>query len=189
MIFEQTPIDGAFLVRPERREDDRGFFARIWCRDEFAAHGIDVAMVQASISHNRLVGTLRGMHFAWPPAREGKLVRCERGGIHDVILDLRPDSATFLKHFGVVLDETTRNALYIPPLVAHGFQTLSADCDVLYLMSDSFRSELSDGVRHDDDAFGIRWPQPITMIAERDRTYPDFDLNAHAARYAAAKVQ
>lgn len=189
MIFEATPIAGAFVVRIERRDDERGFFARLWCRDEFAAHGIGATMAQASISHNRVAGTLRGLHFAWPPAAEGKLVRCERGRIRDVIVDLRPDSPTFLSHFAIVLDDNTRDALYIPPVVAHGFQTLVADCDVLYMMNDVVRPELSGGVRYDDKAFDIDWPLPIGMIAERDRTYPDFDRDAHAARYATGTFQ
>ena len=182
MIFEATPIPGAFVVELERREDERGFFARVWCRDEFAALGIDAQMVQASVSHNRLAGTLRGLHFARAPAREGKLVRCERGRVFDVIVDLRPQSPAFLQHFSVQLDADRRSGLYIPPGVAHGFQTLVDDCAVLYMMTEAYRPDLADGVRHDDDAFGIRWPLPVTMIAERDRSHPDFDRASHTAR-------
>jgi len=184
VIFEATAIPGAFIVQPELREDERGFFARLWCRAEFAARGIDIEMVQASLSHNRLAGTLRGLHFAAAPAQEGKLVRCERGRIFDVIVDLRPESAAFLKHYSVELDDTDRTALYIPPGVAHGFQTLADDCDVLYMMSEAYRPASAAGVRYDDPAFGIRWPRPVAMIAERDRSYPDFDRAAHAARGA-----
>ncbi|MFO1300381.1 MAG: dTDP-4-dehydrorhamnose 3,5-epimerase family protein [Burkholderiaceae bacterium] len=174
MIFEATPIDGAFVVRLEPRIDERGFFARTWCRDEFAAHGIAIDMVQASVSHNRTAGTLRGMHYSAPPSHEGKLVRCERGRIFDVIVDLRQDSATFLRQFSFELDDRRRDALYIPPQVAHGFQTLEPDSDVLYMMSDRYAPELARGVRHDDPRLAIRWPLPVSVIAERDRSWPDF---------------
>jgi dTDP-4-dehydrorhamnose 3,5-epimerase len=174
VIFEATPIPGAFLVRLERLEDERGFFARAWCRDEFAARGIEVEMVQASVSFNRRAGTLRGMHYAKPPAREGKLVRCSRGTIHDVILDLRPDSPAFRRHAAWVLDDDAHDALYIPPGVAHGFQTLVDDCEILYMMTEAYRPQLAAGVRFDDPAFGIRWPLPVSVMAERDRSYPGF---------------
>jgi len=185
VIFEETAVLGAFIVRPQRHEDQRGFLARVWCRDEFSAHGVDAQMVQASVSHNPLAGTLRGLHFAWPPAREGKLVRCERGRIFDVIVDLRPQSPAYLKHMGIDLDEESGAALYIPPGVAHGFQTQADDSTVLYMMSQAYRPELATGVRYDDPAFGIRWPAPVTLIAERDRTYRDFDPAVHALRFAA----
>jgi dTDP-4-dehydrorhamnose 3,5-epimerase len=174
LIFESTPIPGAFVVRPEPHEDERGFFARVWCRDEFAAHGIEVDMVQANISHNRRAGTLRGMHFSRSPSREGKLVRCPRGRVHDVLLDLRADSPARLTHFAIELDAQTHCAVYVPPGVAHGFQTLADDSDVFYLMSEAYRADLADGVRYDDPAFGLRWPVPVSVIADRDRTYPDF---------------
>jgi len=176
VILEAAPIPGAFVIELERREDERGFFARLWCHEEFAAVGIDVQMVQASVSHNRLAGTLRGMHFARAPAREGKLVRCQRGRIFDVILDLRPDSPAYLGHFAIELDDRRGTGLYVPPGVAHGFQTLADDCDVLYLMTEAYRPELGDGVRHDDPAFGIRWPRAVSLIAPRDRDYPDYRL-------------
>jgi dTDP-4-dehydrorhamnose 3,5-epimerase len=114
------------------------------------------------------------MHYSAPPAREGKLVRCERGRVYDVIVDLRRDSCSFLKQFAIELDDRRRDALYIPPQVAHGFQTLEPDCDVLYMMSDRHRPDLARGVRHDDPRFGIRWPLPVSIIAERDRSWPDF---------------
>jgi dTDP-4-dehydrorhamnose 3,5-epimerase len=181
--FVATPLAGAYVIELQRHADERGFFARTWCREEFARHGIAVDIVQASVSYNRRTGTLRGMHFAWPPAQEGKLVRCERGAIHDVIIDLRPDSPTFTQHFAVQLDAEQRRALYIPPGLAHGFQTLADDTEVLYMMTDFYRAELASGVRFDDPAFGIRWPRPVAVIAERDRTYPDFDRAAHAGRF------
>ena len=174
MTFEPTAILGAFLVRIERREDERGYFARLWCRDEFAAHGIPVAMVQASVSCNRLAGTLRGMHYTRHPSSEGKLVRCSRGRIHDVVLDLRRESASYMKHFATVLDDRCHDALYIPQGVAHGFQTLVDDCEIHYMMTEAYRADLADGVRFDDPAFGIVWPAPVTCIADRDRSYPSF---------------
>lgn len=186
MIFSELPIAGAYAISVERRTDERGYFGRLWCREEFAAHGIPVDMVQASVSHNDVAGTLRGMHFTWPPSREGKLVRCGRGRILDVILDLRPDSPTFLRHVAVELDEREYNAVYIPPGAAHGFQTLVDDADVVYMMTEVYRPELADGVRYDDAAFGIRWPLPVARIAERDAAYPDFDSAAHRRRFAAA---
>ena len=178
MIFEPTPIPGAFVVRPERREDERGSFARVWCRHEFAAHGIEVDMVQGSVSRNRRAGTLRGMHFSRPPSQEGKLVRCERGRVHDVLIDLRTGSKARLAHFAIELDDRAGAAIYVPPGVAHGFQTLVDDSDVLYLMSDFYQPDLGEGVRYDDPAFGIRWPLPVTMIAVRDSTYPDYPAGA-----------
>lgn len=174
MIFEATPIPGAFVVRPEPHADERGYFARLWCRDEFAAHGIDVQMVQSSVSYNRTAGTLRGMHYSLPPSKEGKLVRCQRGAVHDVVIDLRPDSITFKQHFALHLDAHSHFALYIPPGLAHGFQTLVDDTEVIYMMTDFYRPELAAGVHHADPAFGICWPRPVACIAERDRLYLPF---------------
>lgn len=182
MIFEATPVLGALLVRIEPRKDERGFFARLWCREEFAAQGIDVQMVQASVSHNGVAGTVRGLHYSASPSREGKLVRCERGRIIDVIVDLRPGSPTYLRHFAIELSDQGREALYIPPQVAHGFQTLQDDTDVHYMMSDFYRPDLARGVRFDDPAFGIEWPLPVSTIAARDRQYSDFDPAVHAAK-------
>lgn len=174
MIFTPLTIPGAFAIEVERRDDARGYFARLWCREEFRAHGIDVEIVQASVSHNRVAGTLRGLHFSRPPSAEGKLVRCSRGRIHDVILDLRRDSPAYLRHVAVDLDDRSHTALFVPPGVAHGFQTLTDDTEVVYMMTDFYRPELADGVRYDDPAFGIRWPLAVTCIAERDRAYPDY---------------
>jgi dTDP-4-dehydrorhamnose 3,5-epimerase len=184
--FLPTALEGAHLIEIERTEDARGWFARLWCREEFAAQGIAIDIVQASVSHNAAAGTLRGLHFQWPPSQEAKVVRCERGRVHDVIVDLRPGSPTFARHLAVVLDSRRHNALYVPPGCAHGFQTLQADCDVVYLMSDFHRPGVADGVRFDDPAFGIAWPLPVSSIALRDRRYPDFDRGAHARKFAAA---
>lgn len=184
MKFAPMPIPGAFEIEFEPKGDARGSFGRLWCRDEFAAHGIAIDMVQASVSHNAAAGTVRGMHFQLPPSREGKLVRCERGRLYDVIIDLRPNEPTFGRHHAVTLDAERRNAIYVPPGVAHGFQTLADDCDVFYMMSDFYRPELQSGVRWNDAAFGIAWPLAAATVLARDAAYPDFDAAAFAAEYA-----
>ncbi|HUF79571.1 MAG TPA: dTDP-4-dehydrorhamnose 3,5-epimerase family protein [Burkholderiales bacterium] len=186
VILEPAAIPGAYTVELERNVDERGFFARTWCREEFARAGLRVDVVQASISHNRLRGTLRGLHFAWPPSKEAKLVRCERGQVFDVIVDLRPESPAFLRHVAVTLDAVACNALYIPPGVAHGFQTLADDCTVFYMMTEAYLPELADGVRFDDPAFGVTWPLPVSSIHPRDRGYPDFDATVHEVRHRSA---
>lgn len=175
MIFGATPIQGAWTIALDRKEDERGWFARAWCRDAFDAHGIAGGMVQASFSYNHRAGTLRGMHLQRRPSKEGKLVRCIAGRIHDVIVDLRAQSPTFRRHFAVTLGAADGLALYIPPGVAHGFQTVVDESTVLYMMSDRYAPELADGVRWNDGAFGIAWPLPVACIAERDASYPDFD--------------
>lgn len=190
MRFEALELSGAALVKLERHADERGFFARSMCTEEFRAHGLPTEFVQSSISWNRRRGTLRGMHFQWPPSHEGKLVRCLRGAIHDVLLDLRPGEPTYLKHHAVVLDQENRDAVFIPPGVAHGFQTLADDSEVLYQMTDFHAPALAAGVRWNDMAFGIRWPTANDIvIAPRDAGYPDFDsrgfeveLNRRAAQ-------
>jgi dTDP-4-dehydrorhamnose 3,5-epimerase len=176
MLFEPLPILGAVLVKLERHADARGFFARSFCVEQFAAQGISAQAVQSSVSYNEQPGTVRGMHFQWPPSREAKLVRCVRGRLIDVLLDLRPRSPTYLNHVAVTLDQDNRDAAFIPHGVAHGFQTLTADTEVLYQMSDVFAPELAAGVRWNDPAFGIRWPiAQDVVIAERDARYPDFE--------------
>lgn len=179
MIFEPTPIAGAYLVKAEPHTDERGFFTRLWCREEFARHGLPDDMVQSSLSYSRRAGTLRGMHFTWAPSQEAKLVRCSRGRVFDVILDLRPDSESFLQHYERELDAPSHDAVYVPPGVAHGHQTLEDHCELFYMMTEAYRPELAAGVRYDDPAFGLRWPLPVTEIAERDRCYPDFDAAVH----------
>ncbi|MCI0547652.1 MAG: dTDP-4-dehydrorhamnose 3,5-epimerase [Candidatus Rokubacteria bacterium] len=174
MIFTETAIGGAFVIEPERLEDQRGFFARTWCAREFEAHGLEARLVQCSISFNKRKGTLRGMHYQIPPAAESKLVRCTAGAIFDAIIDLRPGSPSFARHIAVVLSAENRAMLYIPAGVAHGFQTLADDTEIFYQMSEFHAPEQARGVRWDDTAFGIRWPEDTRIIAERDRTYPDF---------------
>lgn len=184
MKFVPTPLAGAFEIEIDRMEDMRGFFARLWCHEEFAAHGIAINIIQASLSYNAAAGTVRGLHFQLPPSREAKLVRCERGRIYDVIVDLRPNAPTYMRHFALTLDADRRNALYIPPGMAHGFQTLAAGSEVLYMMSDFYDAALQYGVRWNDAAFGIAWPISDITILPRDAAYPDFDPAAFAAEYA-----
>jgi dTDP-4-dehydrorhamnose 3,5-epimerase len=181
MRFSATPLSGVFELELERHDDARGFFARTWCAREFGSQGLPDVMVQGSVSHNARKGTLRGMHFQRPPSSEGKLVRCERGAVHDVVVDLRPGSATFLGNFAVRLEADRGNALYIPPGLAHGFQTLQDDCRVTYMMTDYFAPELACGFRFDDPAFGIVWPLAVTVLSDRDRSYPDFDRDVYAS--------
>lgn len=176
MRFRETPLRAAFMVEVEPHSDERGFFTRTWCAREFAAHGLQDMQVQTSISHNKRRGTVRGMHLQLPPSREAKLVRCTRGAIYDVIIDLRPDSRTYLQHFALELSADACNALYIPPLMAHGFQTLADGSEVLYQMTDFFAPELGYGVRWNDPAFGINWPiRDAITIVPRDAECPDFD--------------
>ena len=185
MLFESLGLPGAALVRLEPHADLRGFFARLVCVEEFRAQGLPGDFVQSSISWNRRRGTVRGMHFQWPPSREGKLIRCLRGAIHDVLLDLRPGESTYLKHRAVVLDQHNRDAVFIPTGVAHGFQTLADDCEILYQMTDFHAPALATGVRWNDPAFGIRWPLgEDIVIAERDAAYPDFDRQRFEAELA-----
>jgi dTDP-4-dehydrorhamnose 3,5-epimerase len=176
MRFEPLAIEGAALVAIERHHDSRGFFTRTFCVDEFAAAGLPTQAVQASVSYNEHPGTVRGMHFQWPPSNEGKLVRCIRGRLRDVLLDLRPASPTYLQHVAVTLDDDNREAVFIPPGIAHGFQTLLPDTEVLYQMTDRYAPELAAGVRWNDPSFSIPWvAMPQLTISDRDATYPDFN--------------
>lgn len=174
VIFTPTPLPGALLIEPESREDHRGSFTRIFCVEEFAAHGLETRLVQSSLSYNHRRGTLRGMHFQAAPREEVKVVRCVRGAIHDVIIDLRPDSPTYMKHFAAVLSAENRRALYIPKGFAHGFQTLEDGSEVLYQMSEFYSPEHARGVRWNDPAFGIDWPIADPIILDRDASYPDY---------------
>jgi dTDP-4-dehydrorhamnose 3,5-epimerase len=175
MVFTETGLKGSFIVDLERVEDDRGFFARSWCRQEFDAHGLNGELVQCNVSRNRVKGTLRGLHYQVAPYAEAKLVRCTKGAIFDVMLDLRPRSATFLQHFGCTLTEDNHRALYIPEGFAHGFLTLTNGSEVFYQMSQFYNAAAGRGVRWNDPAFSIPWPEPVAVISERDRDYPDFE--------------
>ena len=174
MRFTETKVAGAFLIEPEPIADERGFFARTWCREEFADHGLNPELAQANISFNHHKGTLRGLHYQAAPHEEAKLVRCTRGAIWDLALDLRPGSPTYRAWFGAELTAGNRAMLYVPEDCAHGFLTLADDTEVAYQMSAPYAPEAARGVRFDDPAFGIEWPGEVVVINERDRTYPDF---------------
>jgi dTDP-4-dehydrorhamnose 3,5-epimerase len=175
MTFHELDLAGAFLVEPERHEDGRGFFARTWCRREFEARGLDPRLAQCSVSFNARSGTLRGMHYQAAPHAEAKLVRCTRGAVYDVIVDLRPDSPTFTRWASVELTEDNHRTLYVPEGFAHGFQTLADRTEVFYQMSEPFEPASARGVRWDDPAFGIVWPPAEPrVISDKDRNLPDF---------------
>ena len=174
MIFQRTALEGAFVIEPERLSDERGFFARTWRAREAERHGLDPRVAQCSTSYNTTKGTLRGMHFQAAPHEEAKLVRCTRGAVYDVIIDLRPSSPTFTRHVAVMLSEENGRAIYVPEGFAHGFQTLEDDSEVHYQMSTFYVPSHSRGVRWNDPAFGIAWPPAERVITDRDRRYPDF---------------
>lgn len=174
MKFSETSLGGAYLVELEPQSDERGFFARSFCAEEFRAHGLLPAFVQGNISFNRARGTLRGLHYQAPPAAETKVVRCTRGALFDVIVDLRPGSPTYLQHFGIELTADNRRALYIPTLFAHGFLTLADDTEVHYLMGESFSPGHARSIRYNDPALGIRWPVEVAVISPKDAAIPDF---------------
>lgn len=184
MRFTPTELAGVVRIDLEPVEDARGFFARLYCEREFAANGLLSKVAQSSLSQTTQQGTVRGMHFQWPPVQEAKLVRCVRGRIFDAVVDLRPESATLGRHIALELSAANRTALFIPPGLAHGFQTLEPDCEVLYQMSDFYAPDLASGVRWNDPAFGISWPLPCAAIHERDANYPDFDAAGHAREVA-----
>ena len=172
MIFATTYITGAFIIKPELLEDERGFFARTWCKQEFKERGLNSQLVQCNISFNVKKGTVRGMHYQAAPYAEAKLVRCTMGAIYDVILDMRPESDTFKKWVAVELTAENRWALYIPEGVAHGFQTLEDNAEVFYQMAEFYHSECARGVRWNDPTFGIKWPLSVDVIAVKDNAYP-----------------
>jgi dTDP-4-dehydrorhamnose 3,5-epimerase len=176
MILTPTRIAGAYAVEVAPARDERGLFARTFDRDALAEHGLAADVVQASVSFNARAGTLRGLHYQAEPHGEDKLVRCVRGAVHDVIVDLRPDSPTYCEWLGLELDDESRNALYVPRGCAHGFQTLTDGAELLYMMTTPYVPEAARGVRWDDPAFGIAWPEPPgpRVMSERDRAYPDF---------------
>ncbi len=175
MIFRQLELPGVFVLEPERKADSRGFFARTYCRQELEDHGLDPTVVQCNVSVNHKKGTVRGMHWQAAPYEEIKLVRCTNGAVYDVVLDLRPDSPTFLNHVGVELTRDNRNAIYIPAGCAHGFQTLEDETEVFYQMSELYYPDAARGVRWNDPSFDISWPLPISKIADKDLAFEDFD--------------
>jgi dTDP-4-dehydrorhamnose 3,5-epimerase len=178
MIFTATLLDGAWLIDLEPREDERGFFARIWCRQELAAQGLDAEIAQESLSFNRHRGTVRGLHFQRSPYEETKIVRCTHGGIFDVIVDLRPQSPSYLRWQGFELTAENRKALYVPKGFAHGFQTLTDSAEIVYQISEFYAPNSAGGYRYDEVAFGVEWPLSVTVISERDLSWPAFKAGA-----------
>lgn len=174
MDFVETPLAGAFQVRMKRIEDHRGFFARGFCRDEFAQHGLNGDMVQLNVGFSHKRGTLRGLHFQVAPHAEAKFVRCTRGAIYDVIVDLRPDSPTHGKWFGTELTQANDAMLYVPEGFAHGYQTLTDEAEMYYMTTAAYAAAAAKGIRYDDTAFGITWPLEITVISDADRNWPDY---------------
>ena len=174
MIFTETPLLGAYLIAPEKIQDERGFFARAWCQQEFVKQGLKANLVQCNISFNRHRGTLRGLHYQVAPHAEAKLVRCTRGVTYDVIIDLRPDSPTFLRHHAEILNAQDHTMLYVPEGFALGFETLEDNTEVFYQMSEFYTLTAGRGIRWNDPAFAIPWPEPPCQMAERDQNYPDF---------------
>jgi len=179
MIFQETEIPGAFEIHLETMHDSRGFFARGWCQREFEDQGLNPRLVQCNVSFNFRKGTLRGMHYQEPPKAEAKLVRCTRGSIYDVVIDLRRKSPAYKHWVAAVLAADQRNMMYVPEGCAHGFLTLDDNTEVFYQMSEFYSPELARGVRWDDPAFQITWPEKIEVMSDRDRAYPDFEP-AHA---------
>ena len=172
MRFNECPVHGAWLIDPSPHEDSRGRFMRVWCATEFAAQGIDFAPVQANMGFSRMAGTTRGMHFQIAPHLEGKLVRCTRGAMFDVLVDVRADSPTYGRWFGVELTPENARMLYVPPMCAHGYQTLVDDTEMHYMASAAFAPDAARGLRFDDPEVGVRWPLDATIVSEQDRRWP-----------------
>src|SRR5262245_59190253 len=171
MMFTETRLKGAFIIDLDRKRDERGFFARAFCQKEFRAHGLQPLIAQASLASNAKKGTVRGMHFQYPPASESKLVRCTRGAILDVIVDLRPESATYVEHVAFELNEDNMRALYVPERCAHGYQTLCDNTDTSYQVGEFYTPNAEGGVRFDDTRLGLQWPLPVSVISFKDRQF------------------
>ncbi|MBV9100424.1 MAG: dTDP-4-dehydrorhamnose 3,5-epimerase [Candidatus Dormibacteraeota bacterium] len=172
MRFTDLPLSGAVLVELEPRNDDRGFFARTFCAEEFAAHGLSTRVVQCNLSCNRVRGTVRGLHYQLEPSTEAKLIRCVRGAVHSVIVDVRPESPTYLRHLSVDLLAEERRALYVPEMFANGYQTLSDGAEIMYQVSEFYAPEQERGLRYDDPALGIPWPLAVACISPKDASWP-----------------
>ena len=171
MIFTETKLKGAFIIDLDRKTDERGFFARAFCQNEFCEHGLRPVIAQANIASNARRGTLRGMHFQYPPAAESKLVRCTRGAILDIIVDLRPESPTYLEHISVELNEDNMTALYVPERFAHGYQALCNNTDTSYQVGEFYTPSAESGLRHDDPRLGLNWPLPVSVISPTDQAF------------------
>ncbi len=174
MIFTETKLKGAFIIDLERREDSRGFFARAFCQNEFQAHGLKPVIAQANLAHNKLKGTVRGMHFQFPPAAETKVVRCTRGAILDIIVDLRPESPTFLQHIEVELNADNQRALYVPERFAHGYQALRDNTDTSYQVGEFYTPGCEGGLMYNDPGLGLKWPLPLSVISDKDQAWKSF---------------
>lgn len=172
MTFHETMLKGAFVVELDKVDDDRGFFARSFCAREFEQHGLRSNVAQVNISQNHEKGTIRGMHYQISPASEPKLIRCIRGAIWDVIIDMRPSSDTYLQHIRVELSADNRVAIYVPDMFAHGYQAITDGAEILYLVGEFYTPGCERGVRYDDPAIGINWPLPVTMISAKDANWP-----------------
>lgn len=175
MKFTETRLKGAFIIDIERREDSRGFFARAFCQKEFAEHGLKPVIAQANIAYNKVRGTLRGMHFQFPPAAETKLVRCTRGAILDIIVDLRPESPTYLEHISVELTADNYRALFVPERFAHGYQVLADATETSYQVGEFYAPGTEGGLRYDDPRLGLKWPLPVTEISPKDAVWALLD--------------
>ena len=175
MLYTPTGLPGAKIVQPDPREDERGFFTRTFDRAEFEANGLDPHVEQCNLSYNHKAGTVRGMHMQMAPAYEAKLVRCSRGAIVDIIVDMRPDSPTYLQHVAVELTAENRHALFVPPLFAHGYQTLVDGTETVYQVSGKYSPEHERGLRHDDPRLGLHWPLPVSVISQKDASWPLLD--------------
>jgi len=171
MIFTETKLKGAFIIDLDRKTDERGFFARAFCQKEFRDHGLKSLIAQANVASNPRRGTLRGMHFQYPPAAESKLVRCTRGAILDIIVDLRPESTTYLDHISVELNEDNMTALYVPERFAHGYQVLCDNTDTSYQVGEFYTPSAEGGLRHDDPWLGLKWPLPVSVISSKDQAF------------------
>lgn len=171
MIFNETKLKGAYTIEIERKEDDRGFFARSFCQKEFEAHGLKPTIAQANLAFNHKKGTLRGMHFQYPPAAETKLVRCTRGAILDIIVDLRPESPTYLQHISVELSEDNHRAIYVPERFAHGYQVLQDGTETSYQVGEFYTPGVEGGLMYNDPDLGLEWPLPVSVISEKDRKF------------------
>jgi len=171
MKFIETELPGAYIVDLAPHEDNRGFFARLFCQQEFGAHGLKPLVAQANVGSNRCRGTIRGMHFQFPPAAETKYVRCVRGAVLDIIVDLRPESRTYLRHVAVELSASNQRGIYIPERFAHGYQTLEDDTDTMYMVGEFYTPGVEGGLRHDDPALGLSWPLPVKVISEKDKNW------------------
>jgi dTDP-4-dehydrorhamnose 3,5-epimerase len=179
MLFKSAPLAGAYVVEQEPRTDERGFFARAFCAEEFAAAGLETKFVQTNNTLTRKKGTVRGFHYQLPPSAEVKLVRCIRGAVYDVIVDIRPDSKTYRQSFGAKLDQDNRHMMYVPRGFAHGFIALTDDAELHYMVSAFYNAKQERGLRYNDPAFAVRWPLEMTEISVKDSLWPDFDEKFH----------